>query len=144
MGILIAYYDPLYHLNNQVFFHCSNGKVKGPDLALAIVRVKTEFTACGVVNPGHPRGISPLRGGGAGESWVLEGAFTRQSTNPPPPPSIQDFLRTLWWPPPPSPPPPPSTWSTGTSYNQVTRWRRLKRHGWCSVARLHRQVPLWC
>ena len=32
------------------------------DLALAIRRVKEEFTACGVHIPGHPRGISPLRG----------------------------------------------------------------------------------
>ena len=30
------------------------------DLALAIRRVKEEFTACGVHIPGHPRGISPL------------------------------------------------------------------------------------
>ena len=31
------------------------------DLALAIRRVKEEFTACGVHIPGHPRGISPLK-----------------------------------------------------------------------------------
>ena len=50
----------------------STDNVWAQDLALAIVRVKTEFTACGVVNPGHPRGISPLRGRGGGcESWVI-------------------------------------------------------------------------
>ena len=28
MGILIAYYDPLYHLNNQVFFIAQMAKSK--------------------------------------------------------------------------------------------------------------------
>ena len=43
----------------------SSDNVWAQDLALAIRRVKEEFTACGVHIPGHPRGISPLRGGGS-------------------------------------------------------------------------------